>query len=419
MAPFALLVFALVSASRLGLSWLNLRHLSRQGHIVPAVLASEVDSARLARMSAYTAARGRLGLVRGALSAIALGGFLFAGGLGWYDAWVASFTGSFVGSGVVFVAGLALVNTLLAIPFQLYSDFRLEARYGFNRQTLGLWWSDWLKSTALSLLLLVALSAGAFALVSAAPHSWWVWVSALITAVSLLLNVLSPTLIEPLFYRMEPLEAAGLRDGIRSMTERAGVHVGRVLKVDASRRSSHSNAYFTGLGRQKRVVLFDTLLAQMSEPQILAVLAHELGHWKKQHVLVRMLVLEVLLVLGAYLVFRVAPSARLPELVGLTAASFPARLVVLAVAASLLLFPLTPLFSAWSRHDEREADAFAVDLHGAPLDLAAALAKLGTENLSNLHPHPLYAAFYYSHPPLAERIGALRALVNAEGVLAP
>ncbi len=191
------------------------------------------------------------------------------------------------------------------------------------------------------------------------------------------------------------------------------MHVGRVLKVDASRRSSHSNAYFTGFGRQKRVVLFDTLLAQMSEPQILAVLAHELGHWKKQHVLTRLIAMQVLLFIGAYLAFRLAPSASLPALFGLSVASFPARVLILGVGVSLLLFPLTPLFAAWSRRDEREADAFAVDLHGAPLDLAGALAKLGTENLANLHPHPLYAAFYYSHPPLAERIGALRAIAAA------
>jgi STE24 endopeptidase len=305
-----------------------------------------------------------------------------------------------------------MVNALLAIPFQLYSDFRLEARYGFNRQTPGLWWADWLKSTALSLLLTLALSAGALALVQAAPHWWWVWVSALVSAVSLLLTVLSPYLIEPLFYRMQPLDAEPLREGIRSMTERAGVHVGRVLKVDASRRSSHSNAYFTGLGRQKRVVLFDTLLSQMSEPQILAVLAHELGHWQKQHVLTRMIVMQVLLVAGIFLFSVLAQSASLPELVGLASASFPARIAILAAGGSLLLFPLTPLFAAWSRHDEREADAFAVDLHGAPLDLAEALAKLGSENLANLHPHPLYAAFYYSHPPLAERIGALRAIAR-------
>jgi STE24 endopeptidase len=408
----ALALFCVVAVARMALSWLNLRHLQKEGHVVPAVLAADVDSARLSRMSAYTAARARLGLLRSALSTLALGAFLFAGGLGWYDARVAHVSTSFVGSGALFIAGLVLASTLFSVPFQLYSDFRLEARYGFNRQTPGLWWGDWLKSTALSLALLLALSAGAFWLIQAAPNSWWVWVSALVSFVSLGLTVLSPYLIEPLFYRMEPLDVAGLSDGIRSMTERAGVHVGRVLKVDASRRSSHSNAYFTGLGRQKRVVLFDTLLSQMSEPQILAVLAHELGHWKKQHVLLRMIALQILLILGAYVAFRLAPSTALPELLGLASASFPARLFILAVTASLVLFPLTPLFAAWSRHDEREADAFAIDLHGEPLDLASALAKLGTENLANLHPHPLYAAFYYSHPPLAERIGALKAAAN-------
>jgi len=251
-------------------------------------------------------------------------------------------------------------------------------------------------------------------LVQLAPHAWWLWVSALIGALSLLLTVLSPYLIEPLFYRMEPLDVEGLREGIRALTERAGVHVGRVLKMDASRRSSHSNAYFTGLGRQKRVVLFDTLLSQMTQPQILAVLAHELGHWKKHHVLIRMIAMQVLLVVFAYLVFRLSPSPAVPHLVGLGTASFAARMTILAAGASLLLFPLTPLFSAWSRRDEREADRFAVELHGEPLELAGALAKLGTENLSNLHPHPLYAAFYYSHPPLAQRIGGLRMLAEAK-----
>jgi len=412
MLSVALAIFLAIAAARQGLSWLNLSHLRRVGHLVPPVLAGQVDAARLAQMNAYTVARSRFGLLQSALSTLALGAFLFSGGLGAYDALVSRLCPSFVAQGVVFVLGLTLTSSLLSIPFQLYSDFRLEARFGFNRQTAGLWWSDWLKSTLISLLLVAALAAGALFLVQAAPHSWWFWVSALISSVSLLLTFLSPYLIEPLFNRMEPVDQAGLSDGIRALTERAGVHVGRVLKVDASRRSSHSNAYFTGFGREKRVVLFDTLLAQMSEPQILAVLAHELGHWKKHHVLVRLIAMQVLLVAGAYLCFLFLPSAAVPALVGLNAASFPARVAILAVAASQLLWPLTPLFSAWSRHDEREADRFASDLHGAPLDLAAALAKLGTENLSNLHPHPLYAAFYYSHPPLAERINTLRQLAH-------
>ncbi len=407
----ALALFGAVAVFRLWLSWLNLRHLGRTGHVVPSELTGSVDGAQLARMSAYTAARGRLGLLRGLLSALVIGAFLFAGGLGRYDAWVASVAGGYMGRGLVFVAGLLVLSAVSSAPFQLYSDFRLEARYGFNRQTPGLWWADWSKSHALSFLVMLLLSAASLSLVQAAPHTWWLWVSALVTSVSLLLTVLSPYLIEPLFYRMEPLDVADLREGIRSLTERAGVHVGRVLKVDASRRSSHSNAYFTGLGRQKRVVLFDTLLSQMSEPQILAVLAHELGHWKKHHVLVRMITMQALFVMGAYLAFRLAPSAALPGLVGLDSASFPARVLILAAATSVLLFPLTPLLAAWSRHDERQADRFAVELRGAPLDLAEALAKLGSENLANLHPHPLYAAFYYTHPPLTERIGALRGMV--------
>jgi len=410
MRDLALLIFVSVTAARLGLSWLNLRHLEREGHRVPSLLTREVDAEKLGKISRYTAERARFGLVHSVASSLVMGGFLFTGGLERYDAWVTSMQHGFVSSGVVFFSGLLLAGAILEVPFQLYGDFRIEQRHGFNRQSAGLWWSDWLKSTVLSLALSSALAAGALALVQATPNTWWVWVSGLITGVSLLLTFLSPYVIEPLFHKMEPLEVSGLSDGIRSMTEKAGVHIGRVLKVDASRRSSHSNAYFTGLGRVKRVVLFDTLLTQMSHQQILAILAHELGHWKKHHVLIRMLTMQVLLVAGAYLAFRLAPSVALPELVGLTTASFAARVVILMLAASALMFPLTPLFAAWSRHDEREADRFAVDLHGHAHDLADALAKLGTENLSNLHPHPLYAAFYYSHPPLVERIGTLRAL---------
>jgi STE24 endopeptidase len=413
MRDVALSVFLAVAVARLGLSWLNLRHLVRSGHTVPRELQAEVDAEKLRKISDYTAARARFGLVHSVLSTLVTALFVFGGGLGAYDAWVQGKTSSFVGGGVVFLLGLMLAGNLLEVPFQLYGDFRIEQRHGFNRQTPGLWLSDWLKSTLLSLVLSGLLAAGALALVQAAPQSWWLWVAGLIAGVSLLMTFLSPYVIEPLFNKMEPLEVEGLSDGIRAMTEKAGVHVGRVLQVDASRRSSHSNAYFTGLGRVKRVVLFDTLLAQMSHAQILAVLAHELGHWKKHHVLVRMLVMLALLVGGAYLAFLLTPSSSLPALAGLSSASFAARIVLLMLVASTLLFPLTPLFSAWSRRDEREADRFAVDLHGHARDLADALAKLGTENLSNLHPHPLYAAFYYSHPPLVERIGALRALATA------
>lgn len=410
MRALALTLFIAVAGARLWLSWLNLRHLEREGHRVPHGLQGELSADKLASISAYTAERARFGLLRDGLSSLVTAAFVFGGGLAWYDARVVTLSNSLVWDNVLFVLGLTLASSLLEIPFSFYATFGIEAKHGFNRQSRALWWSDWLKGTLLSLVLTAALTVGIFWLVLATPDTWWLWVSLLVGGVSLLLTFLSPYVIEPLFHKLEPLDVPGLSEGIRSMTERAGVQVGRVLKVDASRRSSHSNAYFTGLGRVKRVVLFDTLLAQMSHSQILAVLAHELGHWKKHHVLVRMLVMQALLFAGAFLAFLAVPSSFVPELAGASSASLGARLLILALVASILFFPLTPLLAAWSRHDEREADRFAVALHGNARDLADALAKLGTENLSNLHPHPLYAAFYYSHPPLVERISGLRGI---------
>jgi STE24 endopeptidase len=218
----------------------------------------------------------------------------------------------------------------------------------------------------------------------------------------------APYLVEPLFYQMKPLAVQELAAEVQELAERAGVHVRRVLTMDASRRSAHSNAYFTGLGRVKRVVLFDTLLTQMTEGEILAVLAHELGHWKKHHVLVRIVASFALALALLFAARELVGAAFVPALVGLEQASFAARVLVLAALGSVLTFPLTPLAAAWSRRDEREADRFAVDLSGRARELADALAKLARENLSNLHPHPLYAKFYYSHPPVTERIRALR-----------
>jgi len=207
---------------------------------------------------------------------------------------------------------------------------------------------------------------------------------------------------------MTPLSIEGLERDVKELADRAGVHVGRVQKMDASRRSAHSNAYFTGLGRVKRVVLFDTLIEQMTHPEILAVLSHELGHWKKHHVLVRTVAGFALSFCVAVVAYWLTSAPFVPALVGLPAASFAARLVILSVLGSLVTFPLTPLASAWSRHDEWQADRFAVELAACAPALASALAKLSRENLANLHPHPLYAKFYYSHPPVTERIRSLR-----------
>jgi STE24 endopeptidase len=400
--------YAGVLVATLAFAALNLRHQREHGREVPPELAGVVEPERLARIEAYTRDRARLGMLERATSGALCGVCLFAGPLVVYDGWVQRVATTFVARGVSFVLGLVLLSALFGLPFSYYRSFVVEARHGFNRMSRGLFFADFGKGTALSLVLVGGSSLLGFWLVRALPASWWLWVWLAFTGVSLVLTFLAPYVIEPLFFRMEPLKLDALAGEVRALAERAGVHVGRVLQVDASRRSAHSNAYFTGLGRVKRVVLFDTLLAQMSHGEILAVLSHELGHWKKHHVLVRTLASFALSLVVAWVAFREVSAPFVPELVNAGALSFPARLVVLAALASVLTFPLTPLGAAWSRHDEWQADRFAVELADCAPALASALAKLSRENLSNLHPHPLYAKFYYSHPPVPERIRALR-----------
>ena len=403
-----ILAYLLTLGAGLLLRWLNLRHLQRHGATVPPGFEGTVAPETLRTTVAYTLDQSRLGLAESLFDAGLLLAFLFGGLLPAFDRWVAGIGDSFVLSGVLFFLGLTLIQTFLGIPFDLYGTFRLEVRYGFNTTTPGLWLSDLLKSTALSLVLTALLTAGAFALIGWSPDRWWLWVWGFFALVSLFLMYLSPYVIEPLFNRFEPVTEEGLEDEIRALCERAGLKVSRVMQVDASRRSRHSNAYFTGIGRVKRIVLYDTLIRQMSHREILAVLAHEIGHWKKGHIRRRLILAEIGALAGAWLAWKLTGWEGLPHLIGLEEASFAARLVILGFLGSIVSFPFTPLSSWLSRRHEREADRFAVDLCGGGEALASALIKLSTENLANLHPHPLYAAFYYSHPPVVERVGRLR-----------
>jgi STE24 endopeptidase len=401
--------FALVVGVSFWLKLLNWKHLKREGQRVPPELEGSVDAVLLAKMSAYTEDRSRLGLWTSLVSNLLVVVFLFTL-LESYDGFVSSLTSSPVLRGILFFLGISWAQELIMIPFGLYSSFRIEAKHGFNRMSAGLWWGDWAKGLLVSALLMALAGGGAFWLIERAPGTWWLWVWLLFIALSVLLMYLSPILIEPLFFKLQPLEGEGLERDVRALAERAGVNVSRVFTVDASRRSGHSNAYFTGIGRTKRVVLFDTLLNQLTPGQILGVLAHELGHWRRHHVLQRLLLMAALGLLLAFTAFRLSGWEGLPGLVGASAASMPARLLILGFIGSLVSFVLTPLSAWWSRRHEWEADRFASELSGSPTELADALVKLSRENLANLHPHPWYAAFYYSHPQVTERVRTLRAL---------
>lgn len=401
-------LFVGITAFTYWLRYINLSYLKLHGSQVPAGFEGAIDEEKLRTSTAYTLDSSRLGLWSSLFDNVVVIVFLFGGVLLSYDLFVSGLHYSAILEAIAFFLMMTWAQTLLGIPFDLYSTFVIEARYGFNTTTKLLWISDLLKSQVIGGLLLAFLAAVVFWLIGWSPHHWWLWVWGFMAAFSLFMMFISPYLIEPLFNKYEPVTEAGLEDDIRAMMEKAGLKVGKVLQMDASRRSKHSNAYFTGIGKVKRIVLYDTLIRQMSHGEIVAVLAHEIGHWKKGHVWKRLLWAEVLALVGLWACFRLLEWPGLPGLLELPSdISLPARMVVLGFAASLALFPLTPI-SAWlSRRHEWEADRFAAELTARPHDMASALVKMSAENLSNLFPHPLYAGFYYSHPPVVERVRQL------------
>lgn len=401
-------IFLTFGAIGYWLRWLNYAYLKSYGHIVPPEFAGAVDSTLLGKMSAYTAENSRLAIVESIIDNITVILFMFGGLLGVYDHWIASFSHSFVTNGILFLLILVYVQTLISTPFSLYQHFKVENKYGFNTMTFRLWLTDLLKSLIITAILGAVVTIAALSIVQASPEWWWLWVWLFFLFFGIFMMFISPYVIEPLFFKVGPLKAEGLEEKVRKLMDQAGFKVSHVFQMDASRRSRHSNAYFTGIGKVKRIVLFDTLIEQMTHAEILAVLAHEVGHWKKRHILRRLVLTEMTAFCGLYLAYVLVHWDGLPGLFGYTELSFYARFTVIGFLGSLAMFPLTPLFSALSRRDEKEADDFAAVLTGHPESMASALVQLSRENLSNLHPHPWYAAFYYSHPPVVDRIRQLR-----------
>lgn len=397
-------IYLLVIAIRFALDWINIQHRQKARQPLPQAFAGQIDQERLDHSDAYALAGDRVSFVEDIIGVFLTLVFLFAGLLPWYDRWIADFSDNFIASGLLFFGLLALFQMVVGLPFSLYKNFILEERFGFNRMSFKLWCVDLLKSLLIGLVLFVLLAGGALWLVQLAPQSWWLWVWGFWAVVSLFLIYLSPYLIEPLFFKFTPLAKPELESDVCDLLEKAGAHAGKVLQVDASRRSGHSNAYFTGIGKVKRVVLFDTLMEQLDNKELLAVLAHELGHWRCGHLRQRLIKSQILALFSCWLAFILLKSQLLPGWFGLEQLSFAGQVLVLGWIGSLLGFFWTPLSSWWSRRHERQADQFAINMVGSGQELASGLVKLARENLSNLFPHPFYVKVYYSHPPLVERV---------------
>ena len=407
MSSILVLAYLITVGVRLWLSVINVRHRRRHGGNVPPEFSGSIEPATLGKISAYNADLEAFGHVHLIGSTIITVAFLFGGGLSYYDHLVKRLVLSPVGQGVVFFTGLGILSSLIELPFDVYSTFRIEQTHGFNRTTPQLFVTDWLKSTLLSTLLLALISSIALFLFYVTKSYYWLCFWGVAVALTVLLMLVSPYVIEPLFIKTKPLEKESLAEAVRTLGNQAGVTVNRVLQVDASRRSTHSNAYFTGIGRVKRVVLFDTLLERLTDTEILAVLGHELGHWKLRHVTQRLLTSALYFLVALFVASRLLAWDGFTDWVGYPDASLGAKVIVLAFVGSLIGFVTTPLSSFWSRRHERQADDFAATLTGNSRPLATALIKMAKDNLSNLHPHAWYAAFYYSHPPIVSRVRGL------------
>lgn len=405
-----LVIFLTSTVCRWSLARLNRGHIRTHGHCIPEGFENLIDAKGLSQIASYTVDTSRFGSLASLFNDAVLLAILLSGVLPWFADHVASLHLPFVLSALLFLAGPAALGFILDIPFDLYRIFTIERQYGFSTINWKLWVSDTLKETAISLILAGIILGSFFALILYTPHTWWFWSWMLFGLFQILLLWLYPVIIAPLFNTYEPIRDDELRGKIVAMVERAGFRTRGIFQVDAGKRSRHTNAYFTGLGKSKRIVLFDTLLGSHSHDELLAVLAHEIGHWKKRHLLKQLLVVEMISFAVFYGIYRLLGWNMLYHTFGFDQAIPYIGIFLLSALSGPVVFFLKPAGSIISRKHEREADDYSIELMGTAQPLMEALKRLAKDNLSNLHPHPVYAWFYYSHPSLPARIRRLQSL---------
>ena len=413
-----LIVFVLRSATQILLNRLNVSYLRKHGSTVPEIFHGILDTEKLKKISAYTIDSSRFGIISTLASQAFLLVLLLSGFLPWVVNLILRQGWGTVPGGLVFFACLGILTSLFQVPFDLYDTFVIENRYGFNTRTFRLWLMDLLKGFLISAVLGGFLLGLFLSLILRGGRAWWFWAWIIVGIFELLMIWLYPVLLAPLFNKFEPVQNQELIQRIRNLMVKAGLRAKGVFQMDASKRSRHTNAYFTGLGKSKRIVLFDTLLQSHSSDEIEAVLAHEVGHWKRKHVLKHLVAAEALSLAGFFLLARLLHWQLLYETFGFQDLIPYAGLFLAGVLFSPLGFFARPLESFFSRKFEREADDFVLRLLPSGAPLADALKRLASDNLSNLTPHPLYAWFYYSHPPIVERILRLNNRASLPGLTA-
>jgi len=414
MHPFTF-VFLVALAAHVSVElWLARRQImfvEANGDAVPSDFATSVTLAEHSKAAAYTVARQRLGMLETIFGTLVLLWLTVGGGIARIGAVAAALSDSPLLAGTLHVLGVFATLAVLSLPIGLYRTFVLEQRFGFNRTRPAVFVADQLKAWSLGLLLGGAMVACVLWIMASAGHSWWLVAWAAWLAFSLLVTWAWPRIFAPIFNKFSPLEDQALRRRIDALLERCDFHAKSIFVMDGSRRSSHGNAYFTGLGREKRIVFFDTLLSSLTPAQVESVLAHELAHFRLRHVPQRLLAGALMSLAGFALLGWLARQPWFYAALGVPSVSNASALVLFIMVTPVFSWVVSPLLAAWSRRHEYQADAFAAT-HSDAQSLAEALVKLYKDNASTLTPDPIYSAFHDSHPPPAARIERLKAFLS-------
>lgn len=403
-------VVALLGAkwvAQLALEALNRQHVLARRGSVPEPFQKTVSPETYARSVDYTLAKSRFHQVELTWDLAVLLGVLLSGVLPWaYHAW-----GTSIGAGVwaqaSFLLATGIALSLTGLPLSWWYQFRLEARFGFNTTTQKLWWMDHAKGLALSVALGFPLLVLILKIFDWTGDKWWLWAWAALMVFQVLMAILAPAIILPLFNKFSPLPEGTLKERLLALAAKTDFKARSIQVMDGSKRSRHSNAFITGIGRFRRIVLFDTLVNQLAEQELESVLAHEVGHYKRKHIPKGLALAAVGSLVALYAVHWLAGQAWFYRAFGFETGSITPALLLFALLSGTVSFWVSPMAHWWSRKNEFEADAFAAQAAGGPEPLVGALRKLSEKNLSNLTPHPVYSAFYYSHPTLLERELAL------------
>ena len=406
-ARFAAGLILVRLAAELWLASLNRRHVLAHAGEMPIAFHGIIDEPTYKKSIAYTLAKVRLGNFEDACDTAVLLVVLFSGVLPWVFQFFPRGLGQSAWTMAAFLFAAGLAMSLPGLPFGWFSQFRLEEKFGFNTMTQKIWWADLLKGLLLALVLGYPLLVLILKIVQWTRTWWWLWAWGAMLAFQLLMSVLAPVLILPLFNKFTPLPEGGLRHRLLELARRTQFRAQSIQLMDGSKRSRHSNAFFTGFGRFRKIVLFDTLVQQLTGPELEAVLAHEIGHFKKKHIPKMLAFSAAGSLAGFYLISVLARQEWFYRVFGFEPGNVAPALLLFGLLAGTVTFWFSPLIHWWSRRYEYQADTFAARVMSGTQSLIGALRKLNEKNLSNLTPHPCYSGFYYSHPTLLEREQAL------------